>query len=145
MRRDVALVLALALLGAAAGANGSCELRHLGLPGSPNRVVARAWAQAHGHVVEGCPSQRKPRARRAPLTAAPCPACAVADLPSWYDCDEDNCKPPFCHCASTDPPGGLDPSDTPQFVLITVSGGARGWAAVGAARLLPQLAGRQAR
>lgn len=36
-----------------------------------------------------------------------------------YKCDPSKCKLPSCHCASTDPPGGLSPSDTPMFVIFT--------------------------
>jgi len=34
-----------------------------------------------------------------------------------YSCS--NCTPPECICASAEPPGGLDPTNTPQLVLIT--------------------------
>ena len=30
-----------------------------------------------------------------------------------YSCDPDQCKLPNCHCASTDPPGGLSPVSIP--------------------------------
>ncbi|KAI0673863.1 hypothetical protein C8Q78DRAFT_969284 [Trametes maxima] len=36
-----------------------------------------------------------------------------------YSCDASKCKLPNCNCASTDPPGGLSPSDTPMFVVFT--------------------------
>ncbi|PSR72053.1 hypothetical protein PHLCEN_2v12083 [Hermanssonia centrifuga] len=36
-----------------------------------------------------------------------------------YSCDPTQCKLPNCNCASTDPPGGLDPSVVPQFVVFT--------------------------
>jgi hypothetical protein len=36
-----------------------------------------------------------------------------------YSCDAQACSLPDCHCASTQPPDGLQPSDTPQFVLVT--------------------------
>ncbi|TBU62469.1 hypothetical protein BD310DRAFT_871227 [Dichomitus squalens] len=36
-----------------------------------------------------------------------------------YSCDPNSCKLPNCNCASTDPPGGLSPSDTPMFVVFT--------------------------
>ncbi|KAI0800503.1 hypothetical protein C8Q74DRAFT_1191034 [Fomes fomentarius] len=36
-----------------------------------------------------------------------------------YSCDPSKCKLPDCNCASTDPPGGLSPSDTPMFVVFT--------------------------
>ncbi|KAI0368946.1 hypothetical protein BV20DRAFT_947179 [Pilatotrama ljubarskyi] len=36
-----------------------------------------------------------------------------------YSCDASKCKLPDCNCASTDPPGGLSPSDTPMFVVFT--------------------------
>ncbi|XP_065091171.1 chitin deacetylase 8 [Ochlerotatus camptorhynchus] len=34
-------------------------------------------------------------------------------------CNTQNCKPPNCRCSSTGVPGGLQPKDTPQFVLLT--------------------------
>ncbi|KAJ7731234.1 hypothetical protein B0H16DRAFT_1329486 [Mycena metata] len=36
-----------------------------------------------------------------------------------YSCDPTKCKLPTCNCASTSPPGGLSPSDTPQFIIWT--------------------------
>ncbi|KAF8999717.1 hypothetical protein BDZ89DRAFT_1027793 [Hymenopellis radicata] len=36
-----------------------------------------------------------------------------------YSCDPSTCQLPDCHCASTDPPGGLDPSETPMFIVFT--------------------------
>jgi len=36
-----------------------------------------------------------------------------------YSCDPSTCQLPNCHCASTDPPGGLDPSVVPQFIVFT--------------------------
>ncbi|KAH9486218.1 Chitin deacetylase 7 [Psilocybe cubensis] len=36
-----------------------------------------------------------------------------------YSCDPTKCKLPDCNCASTDPPGGLKPSDVPQFIVFT--------------------------
>ncbi|GJE88021.1 carbohydrate esterase family 4 protein [Phanerochaete sordida] len=36
-----------------------------------------------------------------------------------YSCDPTKCKLPNCNCASPDPPGGLDPSVVPQFVVFT--------------------------
>lgn len=36
-----------------------------------------------------------------------------------YACDPDTCILPDCHCASIDPPKGLLPQDTPQFLLLT--------------------------
>ncbi|KAI5120853.1 hypothetical protein M0805_007040 [Coniferiporia weirii] len=36
-----------------------------------------------------------------------------------YSCDPSTCKLPDCACASTSPPGGLDPSEVPQFVVFT--------------------------
>lgn len=37
-----------------------------------------------------------------------------------YSCDTTKCQLPNCHCASTDPPGGLDPVSTrppPRFMF----------------------------
>ncbi|KAF5313065.1 hypothetical protein D9619_002538 [Psilocybe cf. subviscida] len=36
-----------------------------------------------------------------------------------YNCDPTKCVLPNCNCASTSPPGGLKPSDTPQFIVFT--------------------------
>nr|AEY62513.1 left border a protein [Ustanciosporium gigantosporum] len=36
-----------------------------------------------------------------------------------YTCDPNSCQLPKCHCADTNPPGGLDPKDTPQFIVFT--------------------------
>ncbi|EEB93399.1 hypothetical protein MPER_07947, partial [Moniliophthora perniciosa FA553] len=36
-----------------------------------------------------------------------------------YSCDPSLCKLPDCNCASASPPGGLDPTDTPQFIVFT--------------------------
>jgi len=36
-----------------------------------------------------------------------------------YHCDTSKCKLPSCNCASTSPPGGLSPSDVPQFLVFT--------------------------
>ncbi|EIN14312.1 hypothetical protein PUNSTDRAFT_49130 [Punctularia strigosozonata HHB-11173 SS5] len=36
-----------------------------------------------------------------------------------YSCDTSKCKLPDCNCASTSPPGGLSPSQVPQFVVFT--------------------------
>ncbi|KAK7464092.1 hypothetical protein VKT23_006253 [Stygiomarasmius scandens] len=36
-----------------------------------------------------------------------------------YSCDASKCQLPDCNCASTSPPGGLDPEDTPQFIVFT--------------------------
>ncbi|KDN47966.1 left border a protein [Tilletiaria anomala UBC 951] len=36
-----------------------------------------------------------------------------------YKCDPNTCKLPNCNCASTRPPGGLNPSEVPQFITFT--------------------------
>jgi hypothetical protein len=36
-----------------------------------------------------------------------------------YSCDSSQCKLPNCNCASTSPPGGLSPSEVPQFIVYT--------------------------
>jgi hypothetical protein len=36
-----------------------------------------------------------------------------------YNCDASKCQLPTCNCASPNPPGGLSPSDTPQFIIFT--------------------------
>lgn len=40
-------------------------------------------------------------------------------MPSWYSCNPANCTGD-CACASTSPPDGLAPEDTPQFIVLTV-------------------------
>ena len=34
-------------------------------------------------------------------------------------CDPGVCRLPTCYCGGREVPGGLNPSDTPQFVLLT--------------------------
>ncbi|KAF9488197.1 hypothetical protein BDN71DRAFT_1424830 [Pleurotus eryngii] len=36
-----------------------------------------------------------------------------------YSCDASKCQLPNCNCASVKPPGGLQPSDVPQFIVFT--------------------------
>ncbi|OBZ79975.1 hypothetical protein A0H81_01437 [Grifola frondosa] len=36
-----------------------------------------------------------------------------------YSCDTTKCKLPSCNCASPNPPGGLNASDVPQFLVFT--------------------------
>lgn len=36
-----------------------------------------------------------------------------------YYCNENECRPPNCRCASTKNPAGLPPSDIPQFLMVT--------------------------
>ncbi|KAK1229475.1 hypothetical protein PQX77_007473 [Marasmius sp. AFHP31] len=36
-----------------------------------------------------------------------------------YSCDPSQCQLPKCNCASTSPPGGLQPSEVPQFIVFT--------------------------
>ncbi|KAJ7589601.1 hypothetical protein C8J56DRAFT_1049242 [Mycena floridula] len=36
-----------------------------------------------------------------------------------YSCDASKCKLPTCNCASLTPPGGLQPTDVPQFIVFT--------------------------
>jgi len=38
---------------------------------------------------------------------------------SGYSCDPSKCKLPKCNCASANPPGGLQPSEVPQFIVFT--------------------------
>ena len=49
-----------------------------------------------------------------PVRATPAKPCVEAD-----------CKLPNCHCASTNIPGGLTPSETPQIVTISFDDGLR--------------------
>ncbi|KAL4716743.1 hypothetical protein ACJJTC_001899 [Scirpophaga incertulas] len=49
-------------------------------------------------------------------------ALVVADddeLPLAEICDQEACQLPDCRCSSTSIPGGLEPRDTPQFVMVT--------------------------
>ncbi|XP_072946466.1 chitin deacetylase 8-like [Epargyreus clarus] len=39
------------------------------------------------------------------------------------ECDEARCQLPRCRCSGTDIPGGLNPRDTPQLVLLTFDDG----------------------
>ncbi|KAI8082876.1 uncharacterized protein BX664DRAFT_339310 [Halteromyces radiatus] len=44
----------------------------------------------------------------------------TSSAPSSYSCDPNICKlANNCLCASSKPPNGLDPKDTPQFVVVT--------------------------
>ncbi|KAF7314348.1 Carbohydrate esterase family 4 protein [Mycena kentingensis (nom. inval.)] len=45
-------------------------------------------------------------------------ATSSADA-AGYSCDASKCKLPKCNCASTNPPGGLSPSDVPMFLVFT--------------------------
>ncbi|XP_072946451.1 chitin deacetylase 8-like [Epargyreus clarus] len=45
------------------------------------------------------------------------------DLEIAKECNEATCILPNCRCSSTDIPGGLDPRDTPQLVLLTFDDG----------------------
>ena len=46
--------------------------------------------------------------------------CGITfSLTSSQKCDERNCKLPSCRCPAVHVPGGLEPSDIPQMVLIT--------------------------
>lgn len=40
-------------------------------------------------------------------------------MPPTDSCDASKCQLPSCHCADTNPPGGLDPKDVPQFITLT--------------------------
>lgn len=49
-------------------------------------------------------------------------ACVVSHVDATYKCKKAKCDENLeidCHCASTHPPGGLKPEDTPMFILIT--------------------------
>jgi hypothetical protein len=44
----------------------------------------------------------------------------TSSAPSAYSCDPATCQlANNCLCASSKPPNGLDPKDTPQFVVVT--------------------------
>lgn len=45
-------------------------------------------------------------------------SAALVNFPE-YSCDPSKCVAPSCYCASKDPPAGMAPSDTPQFISIT--------------------------
>ncbi|OQV16218.1 hypothetical protein BV898_09702 [Hypsibius exemplaris] len=42
-------------------------------------------------------------------------------------CSSDTCKGPNCRCGSSDIPGGLDPEETPQMVLLTFENAITEW------------------
>jgi len=44
-------------------------------------------------------------------------ACSASAMAFDYSCS--NCVPPDCICASTEPPNGLAPGNTPQIILLT--------------------------
>lgn len=50
----------------------------------------------------------------------PLPPYTAGELISTasYSCDPATCQPPECLCPSNTPPGGLTPSQIPQFVLV---------------------------
>lgn len=47
------------------------------------------------------------------------PGSAASTSGPAYSCDLQTCVAPSCYCASKDPPAGMAPSDTPQFLSIT--------------------------
>lgn len=56
------------------------------------------------------------------LTTAFLSLC-VTHAYAQYQCDPAVCTLPDCHCASVNPPGGLAPHETPQFILVTFDDG----------------------
>ncbi|ORX44366.1 hypothetical protein BCR36DRAFT_586224 [Piromyces finnis] len=44
---------------------------------------------------------------------------SIINTVQCYSCDPNTCKLPDCLCPSHLPPGGIDPKDAPQFVLIS--------------------------
>lgn len=44
-----------------------------------------------------------------------------------YACDVAVCTLPDCHCASTQPPGGLTPAEVPQFLMVTFDDAIHGY------------------
>ncbi|KAF7363099.1 hypothetical protein MVEN_00662300 [Mycena venus] len=42
-----------------------------------------------------------------------------SSVAAGYSCDASKCKLPSCNCASTSPPGGLNPSEVPMFLVFT--------------------------
>ncbi|ETW86638.1 carbohydrate esterase family 4 protein [Heterobasidion irregulare TC 32-1] len=44
---------------------------------------------------------------------------ATSPQAAGYSCDASKCQLPSCHCASTSPPGGLNASQVPQFIVFT--------------------------
>ncbi|KAH6911134.1 hypothetical protein BKA70DRAFT_53629 [Coprinopsis sp. MPI-PUGE-AT-0042] len=49
------------------------------------------------------------------LSLLPLAFCQSPD----YSCDPATCRLPDCQCATTSPPGGLEPNQVPQFVVFT--------------------------
>lgn len=85
----LALLASLALVSASPKNYGGCMPQML-------------WT-AHGTSM--CVTVTGPDLTITPLYAAACP---------------DSCnQSPTCHCGSTKPPGGLAPSEVPQFIVLT--------------------------
>lgn len=83
----------------------------------------REYAASGRRAVAASRSARRRRGKPASCLPLTCPVPLVAPsapgLPSWYSCDPATCTGD-CACASTSPPGGLAPEDTPQFIVLTV-------------------------
>jgi hypothetical protein len=47
------------------------------------------------------------------------PGTPTSSSASGYSCDSSKCQLPNCNCASASPPGGLSPSQVPQFIVFT--------------------------
>lgn len=86
-------------------------------------LVLSSSVAAHGDLLSGgCTTGHKNLARRQAGSVAgegqvsgPSGGASAAK----YSCDPNTCKLPNCNCASTKPPGGLDPKDVPQFITFT--------------------------
>ena len=118
-------LLLVALLAAAAAAG-------------PAAGTQTAWARVpwagQGRAAGGCRGNATLPRLAPPLTRTP-PGALIST--ATYSCDPAACKPPKCLCAYNNPPGGLAPSQVPQFVLVRVcvcgGGGAGCWGAAPAA------------
>ncbi|HYE56997.1 MAG TPA: polysaccharide deacetylase family protein, partial [Rhodothermales bacterium] len=70
------------------------------------------------------PTARAQEAGHPHLDAVPVPVIenapgAFSATLSRYTCDPQKCRLPHCQCAQTEPPAGLAPAQTPQFLLLT--------------------------
>ena len=120
--RRAAAVLGLALLGFACGASGRRGAMHAAHWQCLSPIPWPAVATCRPPPPP--PRQHLPRSAAQSCRIVGCPPCAGA-LPAWYKCDcsaRNNCQ-----CPSIKPPGGLDPTDTPQFILLTHDECVLGW------------------
>lgn len=92
-------LLALSSLSLSVQAHGPGSLLHEGC-----RPIARDNKHAHSSI-RGSKRQVAAVGSGEGQISGPTAGASAAG----YSCDPNQCKLPNCHCASTDPPGGLDP------------------------------------